>query len=338
MFDPLAGSIVIAIRRYEFVLIASDSFSTRNPGQNDYRRSIVNKIEIHPKLPVAVATAGLADLPIVNGASFEGQVGVREVVGNLFSACRYERHLKRENIEKEIRRRFLPQVQAVHNLESERPDLAGRGHLDIIVATYAERKTELTRFRLEDRVKILKDDGQLVCSGLAEEYYLPRVRNPNLYGDQFTSLPDIAAQVCRSVQEGIDFEAAHKAENERECGGPINLAIVDSNGARLLDAHVKSPPVAYNPDDPFFVAMHEAGHAVSAAVYGLPFTGVDVTLRRRDEGRTSAGMTHVVDLNPRDVVGKGEATLPRLIQCTAGPCAEELVNPHAFRACLRITI
>jgi ATP-dependent Zn protease len=86
-----------------------------------------------------------------------------------------------------------------------------------------------------------------------------------------------------------------------------------------------------NPDNPFFIAMHEAGHAASAAVYGFPFTGVDVILRRRDNGRISAGTTHVENLNPTDVVGKGEATLPRLIQCMAGPCAEELVNPHAFR-------
>lgn len=233
---PLAGSIVIAIRHDEFVLIASDSFSTRNHGRDDYHRSIVNKIELHPYLPMAVATAGLSDLPILKDGGFEGQVEVRKIVRDLFSTCRYERHLKRENIEKETRRLFLPQVQAVHNLESARPDLVGRGHLDIIVATYARRnRTELVRFRLAEGVKILKDDGQLACSGVTEEYYQPRVRDPNLYGDQFANLPEIAAQLCRSVQEGIDFEAVRKAENERECGGPILLAIVDPKGARFLE-------------------------------------------------------------------------------------------------------
>ncbi len=60
MFDPLFGTIVIAIRHEQFVLIAADSFSTRNHGQDDYHCSLVNKIELHPKLPMAVATAGLA--------------------------------------------------------------------------------------------------------------------------------------------------------------------------------------------------------------------------------------------------------------------------------------
>jgi hypothetical protein len=238
MRDQLAGSIVIAVRRDEFVLIASDSFSTRNHGRHDYHRSIVNKIELHPKLPMAVATAGLADLPILKGSNPEGQVNVREVVRDLLATCRYDRHLKKENIEKEIRRLFLRPVQAIQNLENERPELIGRGHLDIIVATYADRKTELTRFRLEERMTILKYDGQLACSGVTEEYYQRRARNADLYGEQFTRLPEIAAQLCRSVQSGIDFEAARTADNERECGGPINLAIVDSGSARFLDAPV----------------------------------------------------------------------------------------------------
>ena len=187
------------------------------------------------------------------------------------------------------------------------------------------------RFRLEDGVNILKEDGQLACSGVTEEHYRPRVSDPKLYGDQFSTLPEIAAQLRRSVQEGIDFEASRKPENTRECGGPINLAIVDSSGARFLDPPVENSPVAYNPDDPFFIAMHEAGHAVAATILGFPFAGVDVIRRTRQDGRTSAGMTHTKDLDPKDVVGKGAAALPRMIQTMTGPCAEELVNPDAFR-------
>ena len=123
----------------------------------------------------------------------------------------------------------------MHKLESNRPDLAGRGHLDIIVATYGERQTELTHFRFEEGIQALKNDGQLACSGVTEGHYRPKVFDPNLYGDQFSNVEEIAAQLCRSIQEGIDFEAARKADNERECGGPINVVIIDSRGARFLD-------------------------------------------------------------------------------------------------------
>lgn len=87
----------------------------------------------------------------------------------------------------------------------------------------------------------------------------------------------------------------------------------------------------YHPNEPFLTEMHEAGHAVHAAKCGFLFTSVDVIPRRRDDGRTSVGRTHLEDLHARDIAGKGEVTLPRLIQCMAGPCAEELVNSHAFR-------
>jgi hypothetical protein len=235
LLRPLTGTIVIAVRREEFVLIASDSFSTRNHGRQDYHRAIVNKIELHPKLPMAVATAGLGDLPIMRGDDIQGQIEVRKVVQNLFLTCRYERHLKKDHIEREVRRLFHPQVRAAHNLENERPELRGRGHLDVVVATYAERRTELIRLRLDKGVTILINDGQLACSGVTEEYYQPRVRDPNLYGDQLSSPPEVAGQLRRSVQAGIDFETSRKVENERECGGPINLAIVDSKGARFLN-------------------------------------------------------------------------------------------------------
>ena len=64
--------------------------------------------------------------------------------------------------------------------------------------------------------------------------------------------------------------------------------------------------MAYDPDDLFFIATHEAGHAVAAIILGFPSTSVDVNRRTRPDGLTSAGTTHTEEINPKDAVGKGD--------------------------------
>jgi hypothetical protein len=84
----------------------------------------------------------------------------------------------------------------------------------------------------------------------------------------------------------------------------------------------------YDPNDRRYVATHEAGHAVAAAVLGIELLGVDLVRRRLPDGTTSIGFTDA-PVPTRAVAGKGEAALPCVAQCLAGPLAEMAVN-HRF--------
>jgi hypothetical protein len=85
-------------------------------------------------------------------------------------------------------------------------------------------------------------------------------------------------------------------------------------------------PGRYDPNDRRYVATHEAGHAVAAVVLGIELVGVDLQRRRRPDGTTSLGFTNA-PVPTRAVAGKGEAALPYVAQCLAGPLAEMAVNP-----------
>jgi ATP-dependent Zn protease len=93
-------------------------------------------------------------------------------------------------------------------------------------------------------------------------------------------------------------------------------------------------PSSYDPNDRWFVAVHEAGHAVAAVVLGLPLEGVDIRHRAPEVagGVTVLGFSDTGKVQLEDIAGKGEdVALPHMVLSMAGPIAEGHVNRHAMR-------
>ena len=99
--------------------------------------------------------------------------------------------------------------------------------------------------------------------------------------------------------------------------------------------HVTRSPAKAEGEDPNdirFIATHEAGHAVSAVVLGLPLTTVDIKRRNLLGGLISMGFTAIKPLAIQDLVGRGaEVAMPRLVQCLTGIAAEARVIVSAFK-------
>jgi hypothetical protein len=80
-------------------------------------------------------------------------------------------------------------------------------------------------------------------------------------------------------------------------------------------------------EDACHAAMHQAGCAVAAVVYGVPLSGVDIRPRRLPDGSLSSGF---VDANTRfsDEGDKVRNVLPILTFMMAGAMAESEINPR----------
>jgi hypothetical protein len=82
-------------------------------------------------------------------------------------------------------------------------------------------------------------------------------------------------------------------------------------------------------NDPRYIALHEAGHAVSAVVLGKKLKKVNIK-SRVVPGGVSVGFTDSGRLNLMELAGMGEeAAMPHLVQQFTGPIAELRENPGA---------
>jgi hypothetical protein len=110
----------------------------------------------------------------------------------------------------------------------------------------------------------------------------------------------------------------------------FNLTPAGVEAAKSLSVDGSRVPSrsSFNPDDPRYVAYHEAGHAVAAVVVGIDLKWVDIRPGTLPDGRPVGGFTRIAIEND-DIVGKGEeAALPYMVQGLAGIFTECQINPH----------
>jgi ATP-dependent Zn protease len=77
-------------------------------------------------------------------------------------------------------------------------------------------------------------------------------------------------------------------------------------------------------------ALHEAGHAVAAVVFGLELKSVDIKRRRLPNGTLVCGSTNSEPVKPTEIAGKGEKVVkPFMIVALAGGFAQLTVDSSA---------
>ncbi len=85
---------------------------------------------------------------------------------------------------------------------------------------------------------------------------------------------------------------------------------------------------SYDPNSRRFIAVHEAGHAVAAVVFGVDLKAVDIKRRPFGNGSVSMGYTDCPGVTDSDVAGQSDDIVAsHMIRYLAGPFAEAQINP-----------
>jgi hypothetical protein len=216
------GTIIFAARRRRFVLLAADQLYHGSGGS-----FLEPKIVLHPDLPAAVGCAGLHALPI-GGRRVVDQV--REVLKRFATP----RALTMEALRARLEKRLAGHARAAHLREGD-PSLKGKTRCELHLAIVLGGVAHLGQLSMTDRVDFTAHDHQVVSGppDLVQRLMMEHEPHGREYlGENLEDPDQLAACMLEVMAEGIGIDGEIRGEDARECGGPVDLVVVDRYGAR----------------------------------------------------------------------------------------------------------
>jgi hypothetical protein len=214
------GTIVLALRRPTFAVIAADRRFTVDDGSHGEHTKLV----MHASLPFACATGGIAHfagLPTTEHiqAILDGFLGVGGVPTFNEVAMRFSQH-------------FAPLLAPL--LQSPPPGV-DPAHLrvEVAMARVQAGVAEIADYVLTDHPSLSVGGQGFIKppAGLATFYTPPAWTTAQLRGSPTATAPELALHARNVLEAGIAADAtAHNGQNA-ECGGGVDVLVVDGTGA-----------------------------------------------------------------------------------------------------------
>jgi hypothetical protein len=229
------GTIILAMKGARFVVLAADQmwsgFERGVPASGFHC-----KIVLHPSLPLALATGGLAFLP------HDGPP-TTHYLEELATTITGPNDLKPPILADRLQRRLLPLVREARRLPYH-PELEHVRQVNVYIACVRGGEVHLGCLSLEETADWDDEDMQY---GFGPEclrsFYRSgegRQRMAPFQGDRGNPA-DIASDWHKRVQGQIADEAALHGGQNRHVGPPVDVAIVDEHGARFFPPPVSAP-------------------------------------------------------------------------------------------------
>jgi hypothetical protein len=227
-----SGTIIAAIKRTDCVCLAADQLFSSNAGTAEYKTGVNCKIISHDRLPLAIASGGLRELPKNDNSS--ETIETRHILTKCFLNARYERHFSREYFVRQTTLHLLPLVKMAR--KRLLGDLAQphKNCVNICIAYYFNGKPQLEGFRVEDSVITVERDGRLECPGRLQPQFGHLASDGSFYGEHLDDNLAAAAHLRKGIEHIIQWEASHFPANRLECGGVVDVMMVDKSGARFV--------------------------------------------------------------------------------------------------------
>lgn len=219
-------TILLAVKAPVFGIMGADQLGT-HPTLPPMRR---RKLHVHPRLPIAVATAGLAT--ILTPGYPRREVFFDDVLTEELHA--YEPSLSWGAAE--VATRLMNRVQPLASPLIEGHARGGRtSFLKFWVMAVVPSGAELAAIVGTTSVgsPSLEAGGLRISAPTEAGSAIRRGNFDHLFGLGANAL-DFVAEVRSSIEAAIAQERIEKDERDRTIGGPIDIALVDRDGARLV--------------------------------------------------------------------------------------------------------
>jgi hypothetical protein len=238
---PLHGTIIFGARRESFVVVAADQGAAPRESDSPAPVSLLiqRKIVLHRDLPVAAAMGGLATISIGSFPTLAGEMLISDILQEVFDEFVPRSNHVLDDLIELIVLRLLPLTR------SQGPFLTAKGynpdcHVAVVLASYISGCGDLTCIRMDQEAYLRKyPDTLLIPTRLQENFRdiycsaSPEV-NDKLMGKNLKSAGELIDHARTTVREGIERERSLYGGQNRECGGDVDVAIVDADGRKFV--------------------------------------------------------------------------------------------------------
>jgi hypothetical protein len=229
MHGQLIGTVVFGIRKDGFVVLGVDSLSSAYVGGVLTPVEPARKVVLHPSLPLALATAGFARLPLNSGGRPLGEY-LTEIVNGVTDPSQ----LTIQALFDRLMLRLCPlvlQARQLPNLSMPAP----LQKLDVFIALVRDGQAELAQVRMAGEITRQEKPAVLTPPECLNTFYSSGAYQNDafLFGEAINNADELAAHVEQVLEQGIDHEAALNGGQNRAVSRPVQVAIVEARGARL---------------------------------------------------------------------------------------------------------
>jgi hypothetical protein len=223
-----SGTIVFAVRRPSFAVLAADQQWHGFDAAGQPLTGTHPKVVLHPTLPLAFATAGFAFLPA-------GGVPVTRYLVEVVEDITEPGQLHPPELAQRLAGRLHPLVIQARRAPF-RPEDEMKRKLDVLIALVREGQAELGRLRLDENARWeVRGEFLSAPDSLKTLYTTGRYAiDAHLYGDAISEPLALAQHLAGVIGEGIEAEAVQYGGRNRECGGGIDVILIDPTGARAV--------------------------------------------------------------------------------------------------------
>jgi hypothetical protein len=247
-----SGTIVLGVPRAQFVVVGADRLWTKvlpksgdAPWERQDRRM---KIALHGSLPLAVAVAGLATL----GPAQDTVGYVRELITPLDApSLTFDTIVERlrQPLQRSLREVRDPATRALaaNPVDAEAKIRLKAARVTLLVAYVADGRATLGWVQLDDAWKTGRASpprGVAAWPDALDAFYRrgALAGAAALFGASIQEPATLAEHVRAVIEAGIREDARLNQDRDRHVGGPVDVVLIDTRGARCV------PPCA--PPDP----------------------------------------------------------------------------------------
>ena len=236
------GTIIIAWRRPSDIVVVADSRSRKADdaaAETDAGKTH-DKILIHPKLPLLIATTGFANLatePTEDKTLNPSQtVEVDSLLREYYRTLRYDRHLDIDKMCAELVQMFRPRIADTLTY-AETEEQIRLCQVSLAIGFFVNGNPQLTLLEIGLQFRRTDQPGFWTCPDYLIDHREARKPIASRRAHTLNTAEEIADLHAAEIAAAIEAEAKIQPPHLRGCGWPIRAAILPRSGPIRRGTH-----------------------------------------------------------------------------------------------------